>query len=107
MVLTSKDRAVIERCFKEKGWRGRRIVREFPNSGWQHTSIDRVIKKIINIGSTNRKKGSGRPRKSRIQDNIDQVETLVESQEDEPGTHLSQRKIAQTLNISTTIVSMR
>ena len=49
MVLTKSDKNVIETLFKEKGWRGRRIVREFPTKNWTQVSVDRHIRKIIKL----------------------------------------------------------
>ena len=46
MVLSSSDKAVIEACFIEKGWKGARIVREFPGKNWHKASVNRLIKKI-------------------------------------------------------------
>ena len=30
MVLSTADKILIESCFKEKGWRGAKLLREFP-----------------------------------------------------------------------------
>jgi transposase len=46
-----------------------------------------------------RKKGSGRPRTARTADNIEQVELLICSQGEKPGTHSSTREIAANLGI--------
>ena len=103
-MFSKDDKAVISTLYQEKGWRGRRIVREFPNKNWLQSSIDRFIKKLINTGSTERSIGSGRPRTSRTEENIAEVADLIQSQEDQPGTHLSQRKTAKKLKIGRTIV---
>lgn len=54
--------------------------------------MDRLIRKLVQTGTTERFKGGGRPRTARTEDNIAEVGV---SQEDQPGTHLSQRKISQ------------
>ena len=100
MVLSSADKAVIEACFIEKGWKGAKIIREFPGKGWTKSSVNRLIKKLDTTGTTDRKRGSGRPCSVSTDDNIDNVCELIASQEDTPGTHLSQRKIAKRLHIS-------
>ena len=100
MVLTKDDKALIKSLFSEWGWRGRRFVKEFPGKKWCHTSIDRFIKKIIQTGSSDRKTGSGRPKTVRTTENIEACEEVIASQEDNPGTHLSQRKAARHIGIN-------
>ena len=73
---------------------------EFPNIKWNRRSIDRLINKLVQTGTTDHAKGSGRPRTARTADNITEVGDLVASQEDQPGTHQSQRKISRKLGIS-------
>lgn len=102
MPFSEADKAVIEACFLEKNWRGRRITREFKSKKWSRRSVDNVIKKIEVTGSTQRKKGSGRPATVCTDANAARTEELIASQEDRPGSHLSQRKTAQRLNISRT-----
>ena len=43
MTLTKQDKAIIEFLIKEKGWRGRRIVKEFPSKERTHTFNDRLM----------------------------------------------------------------
>ena len=102
MPFSDADKAVIEACFLEKSWRGRRIVREFKSKEWSRSSVDYVIKKIEATGSTQRKIGSGRPATVCTDANAVHTEELIASQEDNPGSHLSQRKTAQRLGISRT-----
>ena len=99
MVLSKEDKAIIELLFKEKGWKGRRIAKEFPSKKWTQSTIDRLITKIQTTGTTDRKRGSGRPTTVSTPENVAQIEELAASQEDMPGTHLSQRKISRHLNI--------
>ena len=91
---------MIEACFHEKGWYGKRICQEFPSKNWTSRSVNRLINKIKETGSTARKEGSGNPRSARTEDNKDSVEELILSQEDNPGSHKSQREIARELSIS-------
>ena len=51
-----------------------------------------------------RQKGSGRPVSATTLENQEAVEELICSQEDQPGTHLSPREIAEELNVSHTSV---
>lgn len=104
MVLSDADKAVIEACFKEKGWRGHQLCREFPKRKWKVRTVNYLIHKIEMTGSSARITGSGRPLSARTQDNVDLVEELALSQDDSPGTHLSARKISKVTGISRTSV---
>lgn len=100
MVLTDEMRFTIKACFEQKGWRGARLVSEFPHFKWTKQSINRMIKKLQDTGSCGRKRGSGRPKTALSTDDKRQVDELACSQEERPGQHLSQRKIARTLGKS-------
>ena len=73
--------------------------KRFPSKKGTHTSIDRIKRKIQTTGTTDRIKGSGRPRTVTTTQNVALIEELAVSQEDDPGSHLSQRKIARHMNI--------
>src|SRR6218665_824213 len=66
-----------------------------------------VIKKLIETGSVARKPGSGCPTTETTVESAQSVEQLRQSQENAPGTHQSQRKMARTLNISRTRSSVQ
>ena len=51
--------------------------------GWT-TSINRLLKKFRNMGTVDRRQGSDRPRSARTDENINQVNDMVLSQEDQP-----------------------
>ncbi len=105
MVLTKAEKNVIEACFKEKGWRGARIMKEFPSlSRYSRQAVNRLIRKIQSTGSSGRNKGSGRPKTVATDENSALVDELICSEDDQPGTHLSQRKISQRLDIARTSV---
>ena len=63
------------------------------------------MRKIDETGDVRRKIGSGRPRIARSKENLDAIEDMILSQEDNPGTHISQREIARELSISQASVS--
>ena len=60
MTLTKEGKAIIELLFKEKGRRGRRIVKKFPSKKGTHTSFYRPIRKIQKTGTTDRINGIDR-----------------------------------------------
>ena len=101
MVFSDDDRAVIEACHLEKGWGARRILKEFPGRNWNLSSVSYQIKKIKDTGSTSIYIGN----KTAVNDdNKAYVEEMIVSQEDQPGTHKSQREISRYLNASRTSV---
>ena len=61
MVLTDKEKAVIENDFNEKGWIACKIWKEHPSFECSCMAVHNLIKKIKETGSTERRKGSGRP----------------------------------------------
>ena len=100
MVLTEKQKAVIENDFIEKGWNAHKIWQEHPSFECSRMAIHNLIKKIKETGSTDRKKGGGRPVTATTEENGDLVEELICSQEENHGTHSSARKIAPQISIS-------
>ena len=61
MVLTDKQKAVIEIDFNEEGWNTYKIWKEHPSFECSCMAVHNLIKKIKETGSTERCKGSGRP----------------------------------------------
>ena len=77
MVLTDKQKAVIENGFNEKGWNSYKIWKEHPSSECSRMSVHNLIKKIKEIGTTERRKGSGRPVTAIAEENASIFEELV------------------------------
>jgi len=62
--------------------------------------LDKIIRKIDRTGTSNRLPGSGLPHTAQTADKIEEVETLVLSQEVLPQTNRAQRQIAREVSIS-------
>ena len=77
-----------------KGYGSRRLLAEFPMKNWTKARLDTLLKKLKETGSTDRKRGSGRPNVARTEENVLALEELVLSQEDQPQSHHSTRQIA-------------
>ena len=60
--ISKDDRFLIKGLCQEKGWSSRRLLTELANKKWSRTSLNRLLKKVDSIGTTERQKGSGRPR---------------------------------------------
>lgn len=75
------------------------MTNTFPNKAWSIASVSRVINKIDNDGTTERKPGSGRPKSARTQQKIERVSELICSQDDDPHSHKSPREIERETGI--------
>ena len=100
MVLTDKQKAVIENYFNEKGWNACKIWKEPPSFECSRIADHNLIRKIKETGSTERRKGSDSPITATTEENASIFEELVCWQENEPGTHNSIRQIKPRISIS-------
>ena len=101
MPFTNEDKAIIQHYCLDKGYRLRKLLNEFPDKGWTEGGLKKLLKKINETGSCERLPGSGRPVTASTEENIEAVEALIESQEENgQGTHLSQNEIAEKLGIA-------
>ena len=97
--ITAEDRILIKNLRIEKRWGARKMTNEFPNKAWSIASVSRVINKIDNDSTTERRPGSGRPRSVRTQQNIERVSELICSQDANPHSHKSPREIERETGI--------
>ena len=65
-----------------------------------YRSINRILVKYRHTGTTDRKKGSGRPVTAMTDKDLAEVEQLCQSQDDKPGTHKSQRQATRITGVS-------
>ena len=104
MVFSAAEKELIKTCYVEKGWLGTQIVQEFQGKRWNCRSVNRVIQLFKRTGSVARQPGSGRPKTARSEANKDYTEDNIQSQDNQPGTHKSQREIGNAIGISQTSV---
>ena len=64
MVLSPEDKILIKALHEVKGYGARRIVSEFPAKQQTVSSVTRLIRKLRETGTVDRRNGSGRPRRS-------------------------------------------
>ena len=84
MGLTEEDRYLIKNLYFHKGYGASRLIKEFPGKNWKKSTLNDFIKLMKDTGSIKRKSGSGRPKTTRTEANIDAVGELVLSQENAP-----------------------
>jgi len=87
MVFTKEDRILIKVLRQSNGYSARKLLAEFPDKDLSHSALDRLLRQIDTTGSADRKSGSGRKCTVCTRDNTDDVELLIVSEEDAPGTH--------------------
>jgi len=63
--ISKDDCTLINVLRQEQNWSSRRLLKEFSGKKWAKTSVNRLLKKINPTGTTERPKGSGRPRSVR------------------------------------------
>lgn len=100
MVFSKEDRILIQNLYEFKGYGAKRLLKEFPQKSWKLSSLNYLLKRLRETGSTDRKPGSGRPRTVRTPEIIDAVNDLILSQEGAPQTHKTTRQIAREMAIS-------
>ena len=100
-MFSADDKILIRECVLHKGWTPSRIMKEFSTKKWPKTTVYRIVKKIReNECVLQRKPGSGRPKSALNVTNLQYIDDNVCSQENNPGSHKSQREIAKDLQIS-------
>src|SRR5580692_9339893 len=104
MAFTKEDKILIKVLRKEKFYGAKMLMKEFSNKGWCLSSVSKLLKKIDQTGTVDRKSGSGKKRTSSTTEHVDAVEELVQSQENAPGTHRTVRQIAKEIGIPKTSV---
>lgn len=100
MVFTSEDKILIKNLYQLKRYNCARLLAEFSEKNWTRGGLEKLLRKIRETGTCDRRKGSGRLKSARTDDNIAQVEDLVLSQEDKPQTHRTTRQISRETGLS-------
>ena len=101
MPFSEDDKIIIKHYRIDKGYTTTRLLWEFPEKKWTKGGLDSLLAKIDLTGSVERRKGSGRPKSARIPRNIDAVQELALSQEDDgdEGTYQTPREIENQTGI--------
>src|SRR6218665_2613303 len=97
MVFSAEDKILIKELRETKRHGARRLITEFPMKNWSLAGVSKLLKTIATTGSVARKP---RDRALRTQININAVEELVLSQDNQPCTHLSNRETARAIGMS-------
>jgi len=83
-----KIKCLLKTCILGKGYGARKLISEFPDKNWKRSSLDKLLKKMQQMGMVQGKKGSGWPKIARTAQNVSAVEKLALSQK-KPTKHPS------------------
>ena len=102
--LSEEDKIIIK-CLRQKfGYGAKGIIKDHPEKNWDLRNVGYLPKKIYDTGDVKRREGSGRPKSSRTESNINAVKELISSQEDKPGTHATPNEISKMMDIPRTSI---
>ena len=102
--LSEEDKIIIKYLRQKFGYGAKRIIKDYPEKNSGLRSVDYLLKKIDETGDVKRREGSGRPKRSRTENNINAVKQLISSQEDKSGTHATPNEISKMMDISRTLI---
>ena len=105
LVFNNEDEILIKSLYLWKGYGSRKLMCEFPDTGWTSRNLDKLLRKVRNSGSVQRQKGSSTPWSANTAENIDAVNDLVLSQERAPKTQRSTCQISRQTGIRQSLVS--
>ena len=82
-----------------KGYTAKRLTDKFREKSWTKRGVNKLLKKLRDTGTVDRRSVSGRPRSARTEENVETVNDLVLSQEDKLQTHRTVREISREMGI--------
>jgi len=84
MGFSYEDKVLITNLYLIKCYGARKLMSEFTEKNWKKSKL---LRKLRDMGTVVRKKGSGRPKMARTAQNVSTVEELAMSQENQRNTH--------------------
>ena len=85
--LSEEDKIIIKYLRQKFGYGAKRIIKDHREKNWGLRNVGYLLKKIDETGDVKRREGSGRPKSSRTENNINAVKELISRYK--PGTHAS------------------
>ena len=105
MISTRKASSLSFQFLRQKlGYGAKRIIKDHPEKNSSLRNVGYLLKKIDETGDVKRREGSGRPKSSRTENNINAVKELISNQDDKPGTHATPNEITKMMDISRTLI---
>jgi len=66
MVLSDEDK-ILTKILYLKGYTGKRLTGEFPDKSWTKHGVNKLLKKLRDIGAVDRLPGNSRPHSARTE----------------------------------------
>jgi len=76
-ILFSDENNNLIKSLYVKGYTAKRFTDEFLEKSWTKRSVNRLLKKLWDTGTVDRRPGSGRPRSARTEENVETVNDLT------------------------------
>ena len=102
--LSEENKIIIKYLRQKFGYGAKRIIKDHPEKNWSLRNVGYLLKEINKTGDVKRREGSGRPKSSRTENNINAVKEPISSQEDKPGTHATPNEISKMMDIPRTSI---
>ena len=80
MVFSNEDKILIKQSLYLKRYTAKRLTEESPEKSWTKRGVNKLLKKLQDTGTVDRRLGSGRPRSARTEENIETVNDSLETQ---------------------------
>ena len=98
MVLSDEDMILITSLYL-KEYTAERLTDKFPEKSWTKCGVNKLLKKLWDTCTVDRRPVSSRPHSARTEENVETVNDLVLSQEDKLQTHRTVREISRETGI--------
>jgi len=98
-ILFSDNVMILIKSLYLIGYTAKRLTDKFPEKNWTKHGVNKLLKKLRDTGTVDRRPGSGRPRNARTEENVGTVNDLVLSQEDRLQTNRTVREISWEMSI--------
>ena len=102
--LSKEDKIIIKYLRQKFDYGAKRIIKDHLEKNWGLRNVGYLLKKIDETGDVKRREGSGRPKSSTTENNINAVKKLISSHEDKPGTHATPNEISKMMDIPRTSI---
>ena len=87
MVFRYEKKIVIKQLYQKRGLRGIWIVKDHPEFEWKLGGVQTFLRKIDETSVIETQEGYGRPKTVRTEENIEAVQEMIPSQDEQSGTN--------------------
>ena len=102
--FSEEDKIIIKYLRQKFGYGAKRIIKDHLEKNWGLRNVGYLLKKVDETGDVKRREGSGRPKSSRTENNINALKELTSSQEDKRGAHATPNEISKMMDIPRTSI---